>query len=71
MRVRVDEAGRDVRAAGVDHTLAVGGEAVAGCRDLGDDAVADAHVGLACRRAGAVDQRAPGDEQVPRHGERT
>jgi hypothetical protein len=61
MRVDVDEAGRDHLAARVDHAARRPRRA----RVDGDDAaVAQAHVGLARRRAGAVDHPAAADGEV-------
>ena len=58
--VDVDEAGRDERAVGVDLLAA----AAVDRPDLGDDAVGDGDVGGAGRRAGAVDDGAPSDDEV-------
>ena len=66
VRVAVDEAGRDVRAVGVDDRLAVGCEPG---RDLGDHAVADADVRGARWCTRPVEQRAAPDQQTPPHGD--
>jgi len=59
--VRVDDPRRHERAASVDHRLAVGREFRP---DLDDQAVAGPDVGDDRRHAGAVDDRAPADEDV-------
>ncbi len=63
MRVRVDEAGRDDAAIGVDHFRC----AVPDLADLGDLASGDGNVGLTPRRAGAVDDGAVPDQRVVAH----
>ncbi len=62
MRVEIDEAGGDERARRIEHPAAV--EAGA---DLGDDAVDDAHVGVPCRCAGAVDHAPALDHVLVEH----
>ncbi len=60
MRVRVDEAGRDDQAVGVDRL----GGFLADLADLDDSAVTDADVGLARGRTGSVDDVATPDDGV-------
>ena len=62
VRVAVDEAGRDDRAAGVDLGLAVAVEIRA---DFDDDPIADAHVGTRRRSTRAVDERAAAYKRSP------
>jgi len=63
MGMRVDKAGRDDAIGRVDDPLG----AVADPADLDDPAVRDRDVGVAARRAGAVDHGAVLDQQIVRH----
>ena len=56
--------GRHERAVRIDDALTVGREPGA---DLGDQPVADPHVGRSRRRAGAVDQRPAAYQEISRH----
>ncbi len=67
VRMDVDEAGRDEQSVGVDRALGARVEAT----DLGDEAAVDRDVGGTRRRARAVDDRAPADDQLVRAHDRT
>src|SRR5581483_6124896 len=63
MGVRVDEPWRDHAVAGIDRRL----RAAVDRADLDDLAFGDGDVGMAARRAGAVDEQAVADDEIKRH----
>src|SRR5205807_10535049 len=65
MAVDVDEAGRDVQAAGVEARHVFRGR---DGPDVDDAAVLDRHVGGERRATGAVEHCTAGDEQIDVHG---
>ena len=62
VRVHVDEAGRHEQAVGIDHPSG----ALVDATDGDDASVAYSDIGGARRGTGAVDDRAPSDQEVTR-----